>query len=110
MSKRRAAKQTLRRQRELAERSRRQKRRRFLLGAGLVAAVSVAVGATAAVLAGRQSESPPESAAPAAQAEATAGGTNADAPGFTVKTIEGESFALAAQRGKVVVVDFLAPG
>lgn len=32
------------------------------------------------------------------------------APDFTVQTLDGKSFRLSAQRGEVVVVDFLVPG
>lgn len=32
------------------------------------------------------------------------------APDFTIQTVEGEPFRLSGQRGRVVVLDFLAPG
>src|SRR5262249_9622625 len=43
-------------------------------------------------------------------AVATAGGASGGAPDFSVTTIDGKTFTLAAQRGRVVVFDFLAGG
>ena len=43
-------------------------------------------------------------------AVAAAAGASAGAPDFSVTTIDGKTFMLAAQRGKVVVFDFLQAG
>jgi len=59
---------------------------------------AVVVAAACALLAG-----PP----PAARAQTSVGGR---APNFSVRTVQGTVFTLSAQRGKVVVLDFLLPG
>lgn len=77
----------------------------------LVGVIVVAAFAGAAFLLtenqGRRSPvAPPSSpSAPAARDEGTA-----RAPNFTLETIDGASFTLAAQRGNVVRVNFLAAG
>jgi peroxiredoxin len=43
-------------------------------------------------------------------AVATPASASSGAPNFSVTTIDGKTFTLAAQRGKVVVLDFLAGG
>ena len=53
----------------------------------------------------------PVAGAPASTGLAVqAGAVGKRAPDFTVRTVDGKTFRLSAQRGKVVVFDFLVPG
>lgn len=45
-----------------------------------------------------------------ASGEATGVIPGAGAPDFTIETVDGFSFRLSEHRGRVVVLDFLAPG
>lgn len=89
----------------------RRRRRSVLLG--VVGAV-IAGAVVAVVLAslGRVLQASPAEPGPAdtAAAETGAAAGGPAAPAFTLQTLEGETFTLADHRGKVVVVEFLAPG
>lgn len=95
-------------------RQRGRKRSSVVLG-GLLLAVLVAA---AAVLTLRNSEQGPGTAGQGQAAgpveEAGAEGGRAEvasrAPEFSLQTVDGGVFSLAAERGKVVVLEFLAPG
>lgn len=68
----------------------------------------VAAGVVAAVVIRGGGEAEPGGESAAARATTTTAGPAA--PAFNVETVDGTSFSLAAQRGKVVVLDFLQAG
>lgn len=84
----------------------------LLAGVTLVATALAVVAATVLVAKQRAQEKAGAGAVPAkAAAQAGQGAQRARvAKGFGLRTIDGKNFSLAAARGKVVVVDFLAPG
>lgn len=85
------------------------RRYRLLLGLSLV----VAVVAVAVIVAKQRAHQGPKASAVPTR---TVGQVGQGAPsarlakGFSLQTIDGKTFSLAAARRKVVVVDFLAPG
>lgn len=88
--------------RSTADRPRRAPRSVALASLLTVAAVATSV----LLISGRDSQ--PAQAAPSGEAATTGGGKLA--PDFRIRTVEGRSFSLAAQRGKVVALDFLQAG
>lgn len=92
-------------------------RRRIARGRGgllLIAALLILGGVAVADRSATQSKAargPVRAGVPADGASGIASAASGRrAPGFELVTIDGRRFSLAGQRGKVVVLDFLAPG
>lgn len=92
-------------------RSHRLRRRDRWLWFGVALVLSaVAAVAVLVIVAKQRAQSAAGAAAVPTTAARKAGQAAGLAKGFSLRTIDGTTFSLAAARGKVVVVDFLAPG
>lgn len=78
------------------------------LATTITALVALAILAAACGRGGSSAAGPPGTAVPAGPTTAPRVGSKA--PDFAVRTTEGNEFRLSAQRGRVVVLDFLAVG
>lgn len=88
------------------------RRGRLLLGGSLVAVAGVVVAAAVLALgtSGSSVAPPSPSASAGAGSGVAGGGGRTPAPNFTLRDVDGKSFSLGAQRGNVVVIDFLQAG
>lgn len=85
-------------------------RRRPLLAGVLFAGAAAAVVAVVVALGTGGSAVTPRPSPPGDRTQTAAGGGGAPAPDFTLKDVDGRTFSLGAQRGNVVVIDFLQAG